>query len=345
MIQYKHYPMEEECDTLEDMHANQHIPQIIGAMDLYRATGDEIYWEIGKNFWNIVTGGHTYCIGGVGETEMFHRANTTCSYLTDKAAESCASYNMLRLTSQLFEYTRSGDLMDYYDNTLRNHILTSSSHKCDGGTTYFLPLGPGGRKEFFLSENSCCHGTGMESRFRYMENIYAQDEDALYINLLVDSVLTDENGKTMIELQSVDEEGVMEIRCQKDQKKVLKIHIPAWGQKDFNVSVNGKVLADTALHDGYLVIDADPKAGDVIRLELPMEFRVLDNKSDAAFVNLAYGPYILAALSEEKEFLAAPAVEEIHMVDGKLQFEANGMKMIPLPEVDMEAYHVYFHKE
>ena len=57
------YPMEEECDTLEDMHANQHIPQIIGAMDLYRATGDEIYWEIGKNFWNIVTGGHTYCIG------------------------------------------------------------------------------------------------------------------------------------------------------------------------------------------------------------------------------------------------------------------------------------------
>ena len=339
------YPMEEECDTLEDMHANQHIPQIIGAMDLYRATGDEIYWEIGKNFWNIVTGGHTYCIGGVGETEMFHRANTTCSYLTDKAAESCASYNMLRLTSQLFEYTRSGNLMDYYDNTLRNHILTSSSHKCDGGTTYFLPLGPGGRKEFFLSENSCCHGTGMESRFRYMENIYAQDEDALYINLLVDSVLTDENGKTMIELQSVDEEGVMEIRCQKDQKKVLKIHIPAWGQKDFNVSVNGKVLADTALHDGYLVIDADPKAGDVIRLELPMEFRVLDNKSDAAFVNLAYGPYILAALSEEKEFLTAPAVEEIHMVDGKLQFEANGMKMIPLPEVDMEAYHVYFHKE
>ncbi len=55
------------------------------------------------------------------------------------------------------------------------------------------------------------------------------------------------------------------------------------------MSVNGKVLANTALHDGYLVIDADPKAGDVIRLELPMEFRVLDNKSDAAFVNLAYG--------------------------------------------------------
>ncbi len=55
-----------------------------------------------------------------------------------------------------------------------------------------------------------------------MENIYAQDEDALYINLLVDSVLTDENGKTMIELQSVDEEGVMETVAKRIRKKFLK---------------------------------------------------------------------------------------------------------------------------
>ena len=65
-------PMEEGCDTLEDMHANQHIPQILGAMDLFRAVKEKTYWEIGKNFWEIVTGGHIYCIGGTGETEMFH---------------------------------------------------------------------------------------------------------------------------------------------------------------------------------------------------------------------------------------------------------------------------------
>lgn len=91
---------------------------------------------------------------------------------------------------------------------------------------------------------------------------------------------------------------------------------------------------------------ANAKSGDVIQLELPMEFRVLDNTSDSAFVNLAYGPYILAALSEETKFLDAPAVEEIHSVDGELVFEdANGTKMIPLPTVDMEAYHVYFHRK
>lgn len=56
------YPMEENCDTLEDMHANQHIPQIMGAMELYQLTGEERYWKIGKHFWDMVTEGHTYCI-------------------------------------------------------------------------------------------------------------------------------------------------------------------------------------------------------------------------------------------------------------------------------------------
>ncbi len=338
------YPMKENFDTLEDMHANQHIPQIMGAMDLYRVTGEEVWWKIGKNFWNIVTGGHTYCIGGVGETEMFHRANTTCSYLSEKAAESCASYNMLRLTSQLFEYSLSGNLMDYYDQTLRNHILTSSSHKSDGGTTYFMPLGPGQHKEFFLSENSCCHGTGMESRFRYMENIFAYNEKALYVNLLIDSLLSDKNGNTLLELQSDDSKGLIRIICHKNLGKDLKIHIPAWGQKDFKVSINTNVLTDTNLYDEYLTIK-NIKANDTVLMELPMKFRTLNNSSDSRFVNLAYGPYIMATLSQETEFLPAPAVDEIHSLGREMIFQdAQGQKIIPLPRVDLEAYHVYFRR-
>lgn len=178
-----------------------------------------------------------------------------------------------------------------------------------------------------------------------MEHIYAYDESTLYINLLVDSVLSDEEGNGVLELQSADEAGVMEIHCLQAQEKALKLHIPAWGQKDFKASVNGETVTDTRIEEGYLTIEPKLQAGDVIRLKLPMEFRVLDNKSDTAFVNIAYGPYILAGLSDKKEFLAAPALEEIHMVDGELQFKAKGMKMIPLPEVDQEAYHVYFHKE
>ena len=79
----------------------------------------------------------------------------------------------------------AGSRMDYYENTLCNHVLSSMSHAYDGGTTYFMPLRPGGQKEFSTEENTCCHGTGLESRFRYMEDIYMDSQESVYINLYI----------------------------------------------------------------------------------------------------------------------------------------------------------------
>ncbi|MCJ7835786.1 glycoside hydrolase family 127 protein [Cuneatibacter sp. NSJ-177] len=333
-------PMEENCDTLEDIHANQHIPQVIGAMELFRTTGEERYWKIGKHFWEIVTGGHIYCIGGLGETEMFHRAGTTCSYLTERAAESCASYNMLRLTGQLFAYTADGDMMDYYDNTLRNHILTSSSHACDGGTTYFMPLEAGGSKMYSTEENTCCHGTGMESRFRYMEHIYAYSEDFVYINLFIDSELS---GEENLEIRNAEEDKI-KIFCRKDMSRRLKLHIPEWARKNFAVWVNGAKVKAAELEKEYFTVPGLRRAGDEIVIHMPMELRLIGNHSDSSFVNIAYGPYILAALSEEKEFRTVPKLSDLKPAEGRLLFEADGIRYLPFAMVDTEAYHVYFKK-
>lgn len=330
------YPMAENCDTLEDMHANQHIPQIMGAMEMYHATGEVNYWKIGKNFWEIVTGGHIYCNGGFGETEMIHRAGTTCSYLSEKSEESCVSYNMLRLTGQIFAYTADGTMMNYYDNTLRNHILTSCSHEADGGTTYFMPLNPGGCKEYSTTENTCCHGTGMESRYRFMENIYAYDDNYVYVNVLVDSAL---DGK--LELKTV-EEGKIRLTALSDMDKNLKLFVPKWAYDTYSVSVNG-ANARTTVEKGFVTLQA-LKAGDVVVLEMAMEFRYLENNSDNTLVNIAYGPYILAAVSEETDFLKAPALCDLKATDKKLHFEADGVEFMPFALVDLEPHHVYYRK-
>ncbi|MBE6042606.1 MAG: hypothetical protein E7220_08835, partial [Clostridiales bacterium] len=133
-------------DQLDTMHANQHIPQAIGAQELFIETGMPEYSDIARNFWTIVTGHHCYAIGGTGEQERFHAADSECSFLTESTAESCASYNMLRLTSLLFRFESDDHLrgkMDYFERTLFNHIMMSCSHAPDGGTTYFMPLAPG----------------------------------------------------------------------------------------------------------------------------------------------------------------------------------------------------------
>ena len=53
-------------DTIANLHANQHIPQIIGAHREYMATGAEDYEAAAVNFFRIVTEHHMYAIGGWG---------------------------------------------------------------------------------------------------------------------------------------------------------------------------------------------------------------------------------------------------------------------------------------
>jgi uncharacterized protein len=52
-------------DTIRGRHANQHIPQITGALETFRNTLQLPYFSIAANFWNITTRSYMYSIGGV----------------------------------------------------------------------------------------------------------------------------------------------------------------------------------------------------------------------------------------------------------------------------------------
>ncbi|MCD8124177.1 MAG: hypothetical protein LUE23_03955, partial [Lachnospiraceae bacterium] len=81
-----------------------------------------------------------------------------------------------------------------------------------------------------------------------------------------------------------------------------------------------------------------------MRLTLPMKVRQLEVPSDPYYVNLAYGPWILAGLSADRSFRKAPVPSEIRKSGKPMEFLAGGMKMIPFHRVDREAYHVYFRR-
>ena len=62
--------------------------------------------------------------------------------------ETCATYNLLKLSRQLFHVSvPDGKYMDYYEQALYNHILASVAED-DPGNTYHVPLNPGSRKQF-----------------------------------------------------------------------------------------------------------------------------------------------------------------------------------------------------
>lgn len=317
--------MAEGRDELDTMHANQHIPQIIGALELYSETADKRYLEIAANFEKIVTEHHCYVNGGTGEEERFHAADDECSYLTEKTAESCASVNMLRLTGRLYEYSADdperAELMDYYERTLFNHILMSWSHEPDGGTTYFLPMAPGSSKYYEREENSCCHGTGLESRYRYMTDIFAWDEEEngyLRVELPVSSSLKAQECVTV----SFSEDGSLSVRADQDMKRRLAVRIPEWARPGFPEAASGYVLYEDRL-----------KAGETVTLSLNPKMRMVTIPSDHRYCSVAKGPYLLAALSDSKEFLRFRGIS------------SDETAFRPLYDVDGEPYHIYFLKE
>ncbi|OZB98922.1 beta-L-arabinofuranosidase domain-containing protein [Paenibacillus sp. XY044] len=346
-------PMLGHIDALGGLHANQHIPQIIGALNIFRATGEKKYYDIARFFWHAVTRAHIYSIGGTGEGEMFKQAGKIGGNLSDKTAETCASYNMLKLTKELFGYEPASDYMDYYERTMFNHILASGDSKPTGGSTYFMPLGPGGRKSFDSSGNTCCHGTGMENHFKYPEAIYSYDDQSLYVNLFVSSNLNwAEKGITVALSAQKHQPGQVTLRLQGNGKFILKIRRPYWSQESGSVEINGQQADPIPGPDGYWSLDRDWKDGDEVCLMLDCRIRLESAPDRKECVSLAYGPYILAAISDSKEYLKLPLqegdVDNNFMKEtgpqGLLQFRyiKNDLTFIPLSDVQEESYHVYF---
>lgn len=93
------------------------------------------------------------------------------------------TYNMLKLTRQLFQWAPSAELMDFYERGLLNHILASQD-PATGGVIYYCPLKPGAFKTYSKPDASfwCCVGTGMENHAKYADTIYFRDDASLYVN-------------------------------------------------------------------------------------------------------------------------------------------------------------------
>ncbi|XCP84865.1 beta-L-arabinofuranosidase domain-containing protein [Roseburia hominis] len=338
------YPLKEQVDALSTMHANQHIPQILGAMELYKATGEEEFFEISEFFWRTVTGFHSYATGGTGEGEMFHERNKIGALLTKNTEETCASYNMLKLTKELYQYQPKASYMDYYETTVLNHILSTQDRRATGESTYFLPLGPGMKKEF-LCENSCCHGTGMESHFKYREGIYFYDADTIYLNLFIPSEMWWEDRDVLIRLEDTAFSGTFRVFVKGAGLRTLKFRKPAWARE--HRILEGKETLDMQPDEnGYLQIGGDFSGGREYELTFSYHFQILRTPDRPEMAALRYGPYIMAVISEEQDFI--PVSFDESDVDTKMKreeglgFVCDGRRWIPLNQVENEAYHVYF---
>jgi hypothetical protein len=370
-------PLTRGVDDLDGLHANTQIPTVLGLYTQYEVTGDREAKRGGEFFWHTVTANRSYVIGGDSDKEHFYKIGQMGQNLSPATAETCNSYNMVKLTDRLFADDPREELAAYQERVLWNDILASQD-KTTPGMTYYMSLAPGHFKTFSTPFDSfwCCVGTGMENHAKYGESLYFSSPHELWINQFVASTVKwKERGIELVQTTSFPHEPRSEwkIRCEKPVDAVIYLRHPKWAGEGFAVAVNGKKTAGS-VPGSYVKLKRKWQNGDVIVASLPMQLAVEPMRDDPEWNAILYGPIVLAGLlgtdqmppaapyatANQLEFRSVPdpqvptlnaaisKISEWLKQTGPLEFRTSetstreSVPFVPLAHVTKERYSVYW---
>jgi hypothetical protein len=325
-------PLAAGQDDLAGIHANTHIPQVIGAARGYELTGDARYHQIADYFWHQCVGHHTYATGGTSNGEFWQAADKLADQLGPAAEECCCSYNMMKLSRHVYGWNPDPRVMDYYERLLFNVRLGTQDP--DGMLMYYVPLKPGFWKTFGSPYRAfwCCTGTGVEEYSKTNDSIYFHDDKSIYVNLFIGSEVDwKEKGVRLVQDTNFpEEEGTtLTFKAAKATPLALKIRIPYWATDGVQIKVNGKVEKVETAPGSYAEIKRTWHEGDKVEVALPMHLHTSPLPDDQTLQAAMYGPLVLAA-QMGKEGLTQKMVYGDYGPDER-------HKNIPMPEVSTAA--------
>ena len=292
-------PLMARHDDLANRHANTQIPKLIGLGRIAEVSKDA-HWQVGPRFfWQAVTQHHSYVIGGNADREYFSEADTISQHITEQTCEHCNTYNMLKLTRQLYTWQPDSALFDYYERAHLNHVLAAHDPQT-GMFTYMTPTITAGVREWSTPTDSfwCCVGTGMESHAKHGESIWWQGAETLFVNLYIPSRMQWARKNVSWRMETrypYDGQVTLKVEAVKAPEAfALALRVPGWVKGDLSVTVNGQTVPATP-SGGYVVLNRTWHAGDTVALTLPLALRTEAPVEAPHLVSLLHGPMVLAA--------------------------------------------------
>ena len=286
---------------LNGQHANCEIPKFVGYERIYQLSGDPLWHTAALNFWDDVTSERTWANGGNSQWEHFFAPAEFPAKLQELCGpETCNTYNMLKLTQELYTMQPSARYMDYYERALYNHILPSEAP--GGGFVYYTPMRPGHYRVFSRPFDAfwCCVGTGMENHGKYGRMIYAHspDDQRLYVNLFIPSVLHwQDQGLTLRQETTFPQEPRtrLALTLTRPRRMSLSIRYPAWVVPNaLKILVNGEPIPFQAQPSSFVDISRLWKSGDQVEVALPMRLHAEPLPGSHDYAAFFDGPVLLA---------------------------------------------------
>ncbi|MEU4449638.1 RICIN domain-containing protein, partial [Actinosynnema sp. NPDC023926] len=303
-------PLAANQDRFDGLHANTQVPKWIGAAREYKATGTTRYRDIASNAWNITVGAHTYVIGGNSQAEHFRAPNAIAAYLNTDTAEACNTYNMLKLTRELWLLDPNrASYFDFYERALLNHLI-GQQNPADphGHICYFTGLNPGHRRgntgpawgggnwSTDYGTFWCCQGTALEVNTSLAGSVFFRSGTTLTVNLYTPSVLNwSERGITVTQTTTypVSDTTTLTVTGNAGGSWTMRLRIPAW-TSGATISVNGVAQNVATTPGSYASVTRSWTSGDVVTLRLPMRVIMVAANDNPGVAAITYGPVVLA---------------------------------------------------
>ncbi len=310
---------------LNNLHANTQVPKAIGFQRIYELDKSLTnYGTAAEFFWEDVVENRSLALGGNSREEHFPSQGACGDYITSREGpESCNTYNMLKLSEDLFRLDQNVKYVDYYEQALFNHIL-STQHPEHGGYVYFTPARPCHYRVYSQVNQAmwCCVGTGMENHGKYGQFIYTHKDNDLYVNLFMASELN-WTEKNVTITQNTDfpysETSSITINTEGPKSFALNMRYPGWCESA-TVTINGENYSYDNKPSSYIRIDREWQNNDVVSITLPMTTRFVELPNVSEYIALMHGPILLAAKTGDDDLdeLLAGEARMGHIAYGKL---------------------------
>jgi DUF1680 family protein len=316
--------MAEGKDNLDNKHANTQVPKVVGFQRIAELTNDKKYVDASYFFWKTVSGNRSLSFGGNSRREFFPSASACEDFVSDvEGPETCNTYNMLKLTEDLFRKSPKAEYMDFFERAMFNHIL-STQHPEHGGYVYFTPARPRHYRVYSAPNEAmwCCVGSGMENHGKYNQEIFTHSGDSLFVNLFIHSELNWKAKKMIITQETgfpYQEKTLLTIN-KGSGSFCMMIRYPSWIKgKSFEIRVNGKKVDFTNEPSSYISVKRKWKKGDTVEVKFKMSDTIEHLPNVPGYISVMHGPILLGAKTGTNDLYGLVANDSRwgHIASGK----------------------------
>lgn len=272
-----------------------------GLCELYRATGEKIYYEASHKLIDTIIRDEIMLVGSASLQEIWCHGKMRQTEPLYQGMETCVTATWMKYLYQMLRLTGESKYADELEISLYNACLGAMSPNGEWWAYYSSLMGERvhSHQQFPDVVMSCCVANGprglmtlpswaaMTSKRGVAMNFYGTMQTKLQTPRKQDITLD------MKSAYPSDGEIRITVGLAKEEKMDIALRIPSWSDRT-KVLVNGKPFEGIAVKGAYSTITRTWKDGDVIELSLDMRGRLIDAPSGVGDKAIMRGPVVLA---------------------------------------------------